>query len=250
MAAEKRKKASLLAMSDIATRLGNTTTGQLLVRSGIEIDRILRALIQDAATVTAKLPECMFMSRLIDCDPVQQTLHLAYSEHKPANSAVLTQRTVTLVSNHNGAQFALSCTGPRNAMHAGQPAIRMAMPSMVLALQHGHRWLKAKMPREVDVRCELRMGTIKFGAKLVDMSLDGKAFLLGDPAIPVSSGTRLQGARIREGDNEPLVVDLDIDQVILSVLPDGKRATRIACRIAAERAKIDQLARLFIIDLQ
>ena len=30
-------------MSDIATRLGTTTTGQILVRSGIEIDRILRS---------------------------------------------------------------------------------------------------------------------------------------------------------------------------------------------------------------
>jgi hypothetical protein len=237
-------------MSDIATRLGTTTTGQLLVRSGIEIDRILRSLIQDAATVTAKLPECMFMSRLVDSDPVQQTLHVAYSDHKPANSAVLTQRTVVLLANHNGAQFALSCNGPRNVVHGGQPAIRLAMPSVVLALQHGHRWLKAKMPREADVRCELRMGTIKFGAKLVDMSLDGKAFLLGDPAIPVSSGTRLHGARIREGEHEPVVVDLDIDQVILSVLPDGKRATRIACRIAADRATIDRLARLFIVDLQ
>ena len=238
-------------MSDITTRLGTTTTGQLLVRSGIEIERILRSLVEGGATVTAKLRDVMFMSRLLASDPVQQSLMIAYCDHKAANSAVLALRTVILMANHNGAQFAFSCTGPRPGLHAGQPAIRMATPAIVLALQHGHRWLRPTMPHEApDVRCELRMGTISFGAKLVDMSLEGKAFLLGDPAIPLCAGTRLQGVRIRNGQHEPLVVDVDVDQVILAVLPDGKRATRISCRIAAEREKIDKLARFFIVDLE
>lgn len=237
-------------MSDIATRLGTTTTGQLLVRSGLEIERILRALLEGGAPVMAKLPDLMFISRLLAFDRVQGSLMVAYCDHKRANSAVLALRSVTLACNYRDAQFAFTCTGPRHGAHAGQPAIRMALPAMMLVLQHGHRWTRAKMPREVDVRCELRMGTISFGAKLVDMSSEGKAFLLGDAAIPVCAGTRLHGARIRDGQHEPLVVDLDIDQVIQAVLPDGKRATRIGCRIAAEREKIDRLARLFIVDLE
>jgi c-di-GMP-binding flagellar brake protein YcgR len=237
-------------MPDIATRLGTTTTGQLLVRSGLEIEGILRSLVESGSPVTAKLPDSMFISRLLAFDTAQESLMVAYCDHKPANSAVLALRSVVLTCNYRDAQFAFTCTGPRQGAHAGQPAIRMALPAIMLVLQHGHRWIRAKMPREVDVRCELRMGTISFGAKLVDMSSEGKAFLLGDPAIPLCAGTRLQGARIREGQHEPLVVDLEIDQVIQAVLPDGKRATRIGCRIAAEREKIDRLARLFIIDLE
>ena len=53
-------------MSDtIAGRLGTTTTGQLLVRSGIEIERILKAMIEGAAPLTAKLPDVMFLTRLL-----------------------------------------------------------------------------------------------------------------------------------------------------------------------------------------
>lgn len=241
---------SLLTMPDIATRLGTTTTGQLLVRSGIEIERILGSLVEAHAPVTAKLPDLMFISRLVAFDEVQRSLMVAYCDHKPANSAVLALGSVILTCNYRDVQFAFTCTGPRHGAHAGQPAVRMAAPAIILALQHGHRWLRPKMPREPDVRCELRMGTISFGAKLVDMSLEGKAFLLGDPAIPLCAGTRLHGMRIRDGQHEPLVVDVDVDQVIQAVLPDGKRATRIACRIAAEREKIDQLARLFIVALE
>lgn len=244
------EEASFLTMSDIATRLGTTTSGQLLVRSGIEIERILQSLVDGGATVTAKLPDVIFVSRLIASDPAQRCILLAYSDHKPANSAVLAQRTVVLVANHNGAQFALSCTGPRHAMHAGQPAVRLAMPEIVLAMQHGHRRVRPRMPSAMDMRCELRMGMISFSAKLVDMSLDGKAFLLGEPEIPLCAGTRLKGVRIRYGDNEPLVVDVEVDQVILAVLPDGKRATRIGGRIAAEREKIDKLTRFFVIDVE
>jgi hypothetical protein len=41
--------------SDLAARLAST--GQLLVRSGIEIDRILSAMVDDHAAVSASLPQ-------------------------------------------------------------------------------------------------------------------------------------------------------------------------------------------------
>ncbi|MCD6043581.1 MAG: Flagellar regulator YcgR, partial [Burkholderiales bacterium] len=54
-------------MPDISTRLSNT--GQLLVRSGIEIERILTSMVQDRDAVTAKLPaQQMFLSRLVCVD--------------------------------------------------------------------------------------------------------------------------------------------------------------------------------------
>ncbi len=60
-----RRGRNILTMSDIATRLGTTTTGQLLVRSGIEIERLLNAMVRDSAPVTGKLPDLMFLSRVL-----------------------------------------------------------------------------------------------------------------------------------------------------------------------------------------
>lgn len=237
-------------MSDIATRLGTTTTGQLLVRSGIEIERCLSAMAQDGTPVTAKLPDMVFLSRLLSCDPLERSVLVAYSDHKPANSAVLSSKSVTMLCNHRGAQYAFVCKQPRHGVHAGRPAIRVAAPPIMLAMQPRCGRVSGKLPGEVDVDCELRMGVISFEAKLVDMSLDGKAFLLGAPAIPLCAGTKLQSAKIDAGGREPIVVDLDIDQVIQAVLPDGRRATRIGCRVLADRERMDRLSRLFVIDLQ
>ena len=238
-------------MSDIATRLGTTTTGQLLVRSGIEIERVLTELVHDGAPVTAKLSELLFVSRLSSFDPAQQQVIVAYCDHKPANSAVLTSRSVTLMCNHRGAQFAFACNKPLQGMHAGQPAIRMTAPRIMLARQHNRRsQTRSQMPSEAEVSCELWMGVISFEARLVDMSLDGKAFLVADAGIPVCAGTRLPGVRISHGGREPLVVDIEVDQVIQGAPHNGTRVTRIGCRIAADREKLEKIIRLFIIDLQ
>jgi c-di-GMP-binding flagellar brake protein YcgR len=240
----------VLSMSDLATRLGTTTTGQLLVRSGIEIERILNGIVHDGAPVTAKLADVLFLSRLLSFDSAQQQLMLAYCDHKPANSAVLAARSVTFMCNDRGAQFAFACTKPLQGMHSGQPAIRMTAPAVMLAMQHHRNQTRARIPSAADVRCELRIGVISFEARLVDMSLDGKAFLLGDPGIPVCAGTRLRGARILDGGREPLAVDIEVDQVIQAAPHNGKRATRIGCRIVAEREQMEKIIRLFIIDLQ
>jgi len=238
----------VLTMPDITSRL--ETTGQLLVRSGIEIERILNSMIDDRATVTASLPsDHMFLSRLVCVDAEEQSVMLAYSDHKPANAVVLASPSVTLRCNHRGAQFAFSCSKPRQGTHSGRPAIRMTAPPIVLAMQPRRALARARLPREADVRCELRLGLISFNTRLVDVGLDGKAFIVGDPAIPVCDGTRLQGARVRHGEGESLAVDIEVDKVIQAVLPDGKRATRIGCRIVAGRGELEQLIRLFIIDL-
>lgn len=236
------------AMPDISSRL--STTGKLLVRSGIEIGRILNSMVEDGDAVTAKLPsDHMFLSRLVGVDAEDQSVMLAYSDHKPANSAVLAARSLALTCNHRGAQFAFACSKPRHGMHSGRPAIRMTAPAMVLAAQPRQGPVRAQLPREADVRCELRMGLLSFAASLVDVGLDGKAFIVGDPAIPLCDGTRLQGARIRHGEGEPMAVDLEVDKVVQALLPDGKRATRIGCRIVAERDQLEKIIRLFIIDL-
>ena len=238
-------------MSDIATRLGTTTTGQLLVRSGIEIERLINAMVRDSAPVTGKLPDLMFLSRLLHFDEAGQLVTLAYCDHKPANSAVLAAKAVTFMCNYRGAQFAFACTKPVHTMHLGQPAIRMGAPKIMLAMQHHRNQTRAQhLPNEADVSCELSMGVISFEARLVDMSLDGKAYLLADEGIPVCAGTRFPKARISCEERQPLVVDIEVDQVKLGVPHNGKRATRIGCRIVADKEQMERIIRLFIVDLQ
>jgi c-di-GMP-binding flagellar brake protein YcgR len=235
---------------DITSRLAHT--GQLLVRSGIEIDRILSAIAEDGDTVSANLPsKTMFLSRLVFVEPVKQFMLMSYSDHKPANAEILgAKKPITFKCNHRGAQFAFSCNSPRQALHEREPAIQLGMPTTMLALLHRRGLQRVQVPAQAQVDCLLRMGVLSFDARLVDVSMDGMGFLVGEDAIPLCAGTRLEGARIRHPQREPLMVDIEVRHVTRITLPDGKRATRIGCRILAGPSDLEELIRLFIIDLQ
>jgi hypothetical protein len=235
-------------MSDIATRLA--TTGQLLVRSGMEIDRILSTMVEDHATITANLPgQVIFLSRLVLVDPVRERVLLAYCDYKAANTALLASGSVTFRCHHRWGQFAFACTRARPASHGGQPTIEMAAPTIVIGLQHRRKVVRSATPLEPpEIYCELRLGLITFDARLVDMSLDGRALLLADPALPVCAGTRIEGVRILPRGGAPLEVDIEVGHVIPTMLPNGERATRIGCRIVAQDRTMEQLVRVFVVD--
>jgi c-di-GMP-binding flagellar brake protein YcgR len=234
---------------DIRSRLENT--GQLLVRSGIEIDRILGSIAESGDTVSAELPaQGMFLSRLVAVEPEKQAVLLAYSDDKAANSAVFSAKSLALRCNHRGAQFAFSCTKPRQAMHRQAPAIQFALPTHLLAMQQRREFPRLKVPAQADVECELRLGLQAFGARLADVGLDGMGFLVTDATIPLCEGTGLKGARIRHPRGEPVTVDIEVRHVARVMLPDGKRASRVGCRILTGPKELEELIRLFIIDLE
>lgn len=230
----------------MAARLA--AAGQLLVRSGIEIDRILGGMVEDAATISASLPSnALFLSRLVSVDPVRQRIQVSSSEQQSANSALLSARSIVLRCNHRGTKYAFSTTIPRQTLHGQERAIQLALPTQVLALQHGCAAKPMQAPPKVELDCQMRMGILAFDAKLVDVSLDGRAFLLHDDVIPLCAGTHV-GARIRRPGRPALLADFEIRHVIPAVLPDGRRATRIGCRIQAAHADLEELLRLFIIE--
>ena len=232
----------------INARLANT--GQLLVRSGIEINRLLGSILQDRDTVTANVPpQIMFMSQLLQIEPAKGTLLLSYSDHKPANSAALAARSLSLRCSHRGALFAFAADAPRNGMHAGQPCIQCVMPTTVLGMQQRRTVGRVQVPAHAPVGCDLRMGLQSFAARVADVSLDGICMLVSDPTIPLCAGTRLERARIRHPQAEPFFVDLEVRHVGRVVLANGERVSRIGCTVAGSRETLENLIRLFVVDL-
>jgi c-di-GMP-binding flagellar brake protein YcgR len=233
---------------DITSRLA--TTGRLLVRSGIEIGRILDSMLQDGDPVTASLPpQLMLLSKLIRVEPANGTMLLAYSDNKRANVAALAARSLVLRCNHRGAQFAFAGDKPRYTADAGQPCIQCELPTTVLGMQQRRGHARIQVPAEATVRCDLRMGQQVFASRLVDVSLDGICALITNPNIPLCAGTRLESARIRHAEAESLLVDLEVRHVTRVTLPDGKLVSRVGCKVLGSREVLEDLVRLFIIDL-
>jgi c-di-GMP-binding flagellar brake protein YcgR len=237
-----------MTSGDISSRIA--TTGRLLVRSGIEIGRILDSMLEDGATVSASLPrQQIFLSKLIGVEPASATMLLACSDNKNANEAALAVRSLILRCNHRGAQYAFAGDKPRYATHAGEPCIRCGLPTTVLGMQQraGREGIHA--PAEATVRCDLRIGQFVFASRLIDVSLDGMCELVTDPTIPLSAGKRLEGARVRHAQADPFLVDLEVRHATRITLPDGRPASRVGCKLFATREVLEKLIRLFIIDL-
>jgi len=238
----------VLTSPDITSRL--STTGQLLVRSGIEIRRLLDAMLRDRDAVTARLPkELLFLTQLVHVEPVRGYMLLSYSDHKPANSAALAAPSITFRCNHRGAQFAFKGEAPRQSAHAGQPCIQCGLPTAVLGMEQRRAHGRVQVPPQAPVRCDLRMGLQTFPARVVDVSLDGIGMLLTDPTIPLCEGTRLEHARISHPQAKPFLIDFEVRHVTRVVLPGGAHASRVGCRVASPRSTLEELIRLFIIDL-
>jgi hypothetical protein len=234
---------------NIASRIA--TTGRLLVRSGIEIGRILDSMREDGATVSASLPQhLIFLSKLIRVEQANATMLLACSDNKKANEAALAARSLVLRCNHRGAQFAFAGDKPRYATEAGEPCIRCGLPTTVLGMQQraGRDGIQAP-PAEATVRCDLRVGQFVFASRLIDVSLDGMCELVTDPTIPLSEGKRLEGARVRHAQADPYPVDLEVRHATRITLSDGRPASRVVCKLSAPRDVVEELIRLFIIDL-
>ncbi len=239
---------AMLTSPYIASRLAST--GQLLVRSGIEIGRLLGSMLADGDAVTANLPpQLLLLSKLVYVEPTSGYMLLAYSDHKAANSAALAARSLTLRCNHRGAKFAFAGEQPRQTAHAGQPCIQCGLPTAMLGMQQRRGLARVQVPAQAPVRCDLRMGLQIFASRVVDVSLDGIGALISDPTIPLSAGTRLERARIWHPQVEPFHVDLEVRHVTRATLANGQRVSRIGCKVLGSREILEELIRLFIIDL-
>lgn len=225
-------------------------TGQLLVRSGIEIGRLLDAMREDGDAVTANLHAGgLFMSRLLEVDTDAENLLLAYAEHKPANAAALAARNVTFRCFHRGAQYGFTASQPRNATFAGEPAIRFAFPSEVLAMQQRRATQRVQIPKHAPLHCEFLVGEVALEAKVADISLDGMGSLIYNGSVRLAPGMRLERVRILHPQHAVVLVGLEVRHVTRVLLPDGKPATRVGCRIVSARSDLEKLIRLFVIDL-
>lgn len=238
----------MLLATDLNSRLSNT--GQLLVRSGIEIGRLLDSMLRDRDAVMANLPQqLIFLSQLIYVEPVKGFMLLSYSDHKPANSAVMTAPSLTFRCHHRGAQFAFKADLPRQSRYGSLPCIRFGLPNAILGTQRRAQG-RIQLPAQAPVHADLRMGLQSFPARVIDVSLDGIGMLLTDSTIPLCEGTRLDHARIRHPQTKPFLIDFEVRNVTRVVLPNGERASRVGCRVTSPRATLEELIRLFIIDLE
>lgn len=201
----------------------------------------------DPVAASVKAGEALFMSGLLEIEPMGEYIVIGRSEHERANRALLAERAVRLRCNHRGAHYEFIAGEPRETESGGVPAIRLRFPEAMVAIQR-RKHARFEVPSALPLRCEITLGPLSFDVDVVDVGLGGIGALLYDPDIRLEPGTRIERARILHP-QRVVVVALEVRHVYRVVLPDGRPANRAGCRVIGGTKDLEELLALFVTPL-
>ncbi len=224
-------------------------TGQLLMRSGIEIGRLLQSVCERGAPLSASLEsgELLFLSRLLKVDPDAGHIVIACSDFKQSNSALLDAPAVVFGCMHEGVRYEFASGKAAEVTHEGMPAFRLVFPPAVLALQRRAR-PRVSVPSKAAISCLVDVGALSFEAHLADITPDGLGALVYDPAIRLEPGTRLNGVQVVMGRNV-FRLDLEVRHFTRVTLREGTTAIRAGCAVVGAPPDHERLVSHFLKEL-
>lgn len=227
-------------------------TSQALVRSRIEIVRILHAIAADQAPLTAyfEADEQLFISRIRRVDSERMYIVMDYSRDKAANAAALTADAVVFSSSHDGVGIEFVGNSPSETTFDSTPALRFAMPEALLVHQRrAHRRMRS-VPG-VPLRCIADThGIIPFEAEIMDISIGGMGAVVYDRDICLEPGTVLGGCKIVHPNGSMVELDIEVCYTVPFALADGSPVHRAGCRFIGNNEGLETLLKVFILDLE
>lgn len=201
------------------------TTADSLLRSRLEIKRVLDALVARHEVVTAEIPgnRDPFTAQIIGADARWGFIIVAVAADESANSALLARANVTFVSRPGDWHIEFVAAGPSKVIHKGIPAICLRYPD-VLAVQQRRQHQRHDVSSTALLRCVADAGGIMpFEARIRDISFGGISALFYSADITLEPGTVLVGSRIEVPGLDPVTVDLEVRYSEVVTLPDGSR---------------------------
>ncbi|MCK9380524.1 MAG: flagellar brake protein [Sulfuritalea sp.] len=199
------------------------TASDHLLRSRIEIERVLDALVARREVVTAEIPgnRDPFTAQIIGADAKWGFIIVTMAADESANKALLARANVTFVSKPGGWHIEFVAAGPGEVIHKGIPAICLRYPD-ILAIQQRRQHDRHEVTSTALLRCVADAGGIMpFDAKIRDISFGGISALFYSADITLEPGTVLVGSRIEVPGLDSVTVDLEVRYSEVVTLPDG-----------------------------
>lgn len=238
------------APDELWSRIAGST--QALVRSRLEIARILRSVATKGTPLMAYFPapDHLFMSRLRRVDPDGGLLIVDYASDKIANCLVLEAPSVLFGCQDEGAGIEFIGAHPAQTADDDVAAIRFAFPD-VLTLQQRRSHRRISTLPGVPLRCIAdTRGPIPFEAEVTDISVGGFGAMIYDEAIHLDVGTVLHGCKIIHPAGGIADLDIEIRYSVATAREDGSPARRSGCRFIGASAQMEELMRVFVLDLE
>lgn len=225
---------------------------QALVRSRVEIARLLEDLLQRRTPLSAFFigKEALLISQLRHIDPAHEYVLADYSNNRMANSAWLDASATTFSCSHRLGTIEFVAAHPVEAMFDAMPVVRFDFPdSLTINQRRAHRRITT-IP-ELPLHCVANAGgIIAFECKITDIGVGGLGAMVYDASIALEPGTVLKGCRIIHPNGTAIEVDIEVRHCIALVQPDGKPARRAGCSFIGKQDEIEKLVKVFVLDLE
>lgn len=243
------------SIADIDKASATITPSNVLLRSQIEICRILRALAGDHCPIFTELgDDKLFVSRILLVEESEDYLVIEYGAEKSLNAAVFDKPALSFESNHRGARVMFRLSGPLDTTTLeGKPAVRFAIPRTLI---FAHNWSQRRQAQRIGVPARMFLHCIAknpdrdwFTSKITDVSQDGLGGMVYDKNVNLKVGTVLKECWINFPGGEPIPVDLIVRNTRTIVQSDGTAYNRTGMRFVQRPEEIQRLINMFWLDL-
>jgi flagellar brake protein len=227
-------------------------TGNVLLRSQIEIERILNALVNRRTTVWAETApgEKLMLTRLLHVDPQGSSIVVGYSDEKQLNDGLLASKEVTFHAGIERTYLEFISGLPSETVFREALAMRFSFPAALLCSQRREH-PRLRVARGTSLRCVADgEGVMPFEADIVDISSGGLGSLLHDSAVHLVAGTILKGCKIVHPCGDALVADLEVCHSTVVKTANGEWASRAGFRFVQRPDGIAKFIGVFVLDLE
>jgi c-di-GMP-binding flagellar brake protein YcgR len=223
-----------------------------LIASHMEIRRVLAAVQARAAPVAVYFGEDeeeeFIASRIVEIDPDDRWVALAFGPDKAANTQVRTARRLLIACSDEDAKIEFSASRADDIIVAGLPAFRVAFPAEVVRLRR-RRGPRYNVPPHGPVQIVLHFeGVGDVDARIVDMSVGGIGVVSYPPDVRLAQDEVITKCTLRLPSGNVLV-NVKVMHSNVIRLERGERVRHTGCRIIGKQRDLKALLDRFIVAL-
>lgn len=232
-----------------ATPVPPEVGARFMVRSRIEIGRVLRAIMQQHEPVTAYFGsgDESLLSAIVGVDAEQGELFLDMSPDAQANRRLVEAGRATLVSFHDRVkvQFAVERVG--QAEHEGRQVLRVEIPSALLKLQRREAF-RVQPPISAPVSCRVfGEGGRSFALRVLDISVGGLRLAGDAPEGEMWVGLSYDRCELSLPEVGSIEAALHVHYSVEMALRGGRTAKAWGCSFGSLRPGMETLLQRYVI---
>ena len=243
-----------MTRSQSTARSGTFNTnsaGSRLLWSRHQIIQLLDRSIREEQSVSVHYAneDKMIVTCALGLDPDLDRVYFEYSDHKAANSRLLSSKEVRFSWENGEAQSQFTSRRVRDVLFGGKPVFHVPIPDGIVQCDRRmHQRIEIPEVSAPVVQLNLPDGSTTRG-RLADMSADGIGAIGLAADIKLRTGTMIRNCLIELNDGALVSVDLEIRHATAQMGADGRLMNRVGFSLASRPKEFSDLLNAFTVDL-